>query len=58
MSENFLSSRDIERLLASPSAEARVETMAKLVHDVEQGGLSEAERSLALEVMHRFAGDA
>jgi len=48
MSENFLSSRDIERLLASPSAEARVETMAKLVHDVEQGGLSEAERSLAL----------
>lgn len=58
MSENFLSSRDIERLLASPSPEARIETMAKLVHDFEQGGLSEAERSLALEVMHCFAGDA
>ena len=58
MSENFLSSRDIERLLASPSPEARIETMTKLVRDFEQGGLSAAERSLALEVMHCFAGDA
>ncbi|WP_448204565.1 DUF2336 domain-containing protein [Azospirillum sp. sgz302134] len=58
MTDTSLTARDVERLLASPSAEARIETMAKLVHDLEQGGLSEAERSLALEVMHCFAGDA
>ena len=53
-----LSARDVERLLAGPSPEARIETMAKLVHDLEQGRLSESERSLALEVMHCFAADA
>ncbi|MBP2230853.1 uncharacterized protein (DUF2336 family) [Azospirillum agricola] len=53
-----LSSRDVERLLASPSAEARIETMRKLFDDLEAGALSPAERSLAIEVMHCFAGDA
>ncbi|MCW2238506.1 DUF2336 domain-containing protein [Azospirillum canadense] len=53
-----LSARDVERLLASPSPETRIETMAKLVRDLEQGRLTEAERSLALEVMHCFAADA
>ena len=58
MTDSFLSARDVERLLASPSPEARIETMAKLVRDLEKGGLTDAERSLALEVMHCFAGDA
>lgn len=58
MTETSLSSRDIERLLVSPTPEVRIETVQKLVHDFERGGLSEAEKSLALEVMHCFAADA
>ncbi|CAO3433745.1 DUF2336 domain-containing protein [Azospirillum doebereinerae] len=53
-----LSSQDVERLLASPSAETRIETMRKLFDDLEAGALSPAERSLAIEVVHCFAGDA
>lgn len=53
-----LSARDVERLLESPSPETRIETMAKLVRDLETGSLTQAERSLALEVMHCFAADA
>lgn len=55
---NALSSRDVERLLTSPTAETRIETMNKLFHDLEAGALSPAERSLAIEVVHCFAGDA
>ncbi|MCG5243826.1 DUF2336 domain-containing protein [Azospirillum doebereinerae] len=53
-----LSFQDVERLLASPSAETRIETMRKLFDDLEAGALSPAERSLAIEVVHCFAGDA
>jgi len=58
MSQTSLSLDDVERLLASSCAETRIETMKKLFHDLEEGGLSMAERSLAIEVMHCFAGDA
>ncbi|PWC32935.1 DUF2336 domain-containing protein [Azospirillum sp. TSO35-2] len=53
-----LSSQDVDRLLASPTAETRIETMRKLFQDLEAGALSPAERSLAIEVVHCFAGDA
>ncbi len=58
MSETSLSRDDVERLLASSCAGTRIETMKKLFQDLEAGGLTLAERSLAVEVMHCFAGDA
>ena len=58
LSIRALSVRDVERLLESSSAEARIDTMRKLAGDLEKGGLTDAERSLALEVMHCFAADA
>ncbi|CCD01365.1 DUF2336 domain-containing protein [Azospirillum baldaniorum] len=58
MTDSSLSIRDVERLLESSSAEARIDTMQKLAGDLEKGGLTDAERSLALEVMHCFAADA
>lgn len=53
-----LSVEDVDRLLACPSAETRIETMRKLFDDLESGALSPAERSLAIEVVHCFARDA
>jgi uncharacterized protein (DUF2336 family) len=53
-----LSGADVERLLADRGPEARIETMVKLVRDLESGDLSEAERRLAADVLERFAGDA
>jgi uncharacterized protein (DUF2336 family) len=58
MTSHALNKGDVERLLASPSTEVRIETMRKLVDDLEGGSLAEGERSLALEVLHCFAGDA
>ncbi|MBP2298988.1 DUF2336 domain-containing protein [Azospirillum picis] len=55
---NALSPKDVERLLAAPTAQTRIETMRKLFHDLEAGALTPAERSLAIEVVHCFAGDA
>ena len=53
-----LSRADVERLLARCSADTRIETMSKLVRDLESGGLDEHERGLAVEVLHCFARDA
>lgn len=58
MKPRALSKTDVDRLLASPTADSRIETMSKLVKDLEAGELDEAERGLALEVLHCFAGDA
>jgi uncharacterized protein (DUF2336 family) len=53
-----LTRADVERLLADRGADARIETMVKLVRDLESGDLTEAERRLAADVLERFAGDA
>lgn len=58
MKAGSLSKADVERLTANRSPEARIETMAKLVRDLEGGRLAEGERRLALEVLHCFADDA
>lgn len=58
MKAGSLSKADVERLTANPSPEARIETMTKLVRDLERGGLGEGERRIALEVLQCFAGDA
>ncbi|NYZ16730.1 DUF2336 domain-containing protein [Azospirillum sp. RWY-5-1] len=57
-SKSTLSKRDVDRLLATPTAESRIETMGNLVRDLEAGALDETERGLALEVLHCFAADA
>lgn len=53
-----LTSRDVERLLNQPGAKARIETMAKLVLEMEEGELTAAEQRLALDVLRAFASDA
>lgn len=58
MKRGSLSRADVERLLARCSADTRIETMSKLVRDLESGGLDERERGLAVEVLNCFARDA
>lgn len=53
-----LSRDDVEHLLAQPTAEARVETMTKLVRDLESGAVRDEDRALALEVLQCFSRDA
>lgn len=58
MKAGSLSQADVERLTADRSPEARIETMIKLVRDLERDALTEGERRIALEVLHCFARDA
>ncbi|WP_188259421.1 DUF2336 domain-containing protein [Azospirillum tabaci] len=58
MSKRSLSQKDVERLLAAPDAQARIDTMTHLVRDLEAGDLAEAERALAMDILQRFAADA
>ncbi|MGR0187489.1 DUF2336 domain-containing protein [Azospirillum aestuarii] len=58
MSQRSLSQKDVERLLAAPDAQARIDTMTHLVRDLEAGDLAEAERALAMDILQRFAADA
>ncbi len=53
-----LTSADVRRLLADPGPARRVETMAKLVAELEDGKLTKREQTLALDVLRAFAGDA
>lgn len=53
-----LTSRDVDRLLRQPGAESRIETMAKLVTEMEEGSLTETEKRLALDILRAFAADA
>lgn len=53
-----LTRSDVERLLAGPTPEARIETMTKLVKDLEAGALDEEEQALAIDVLRCFAQDA
>lgn len=53
-----LTSSDVERLLHQPGAVARIETMAKLVLEMEEGDLTASEQRLALDVLRAFASDA
>lgn len=58
MKLHALSKADVDRLLATRSPQARIETMAKLVQDLESGTLEDNERTLAVDVLHCFAADA
>lgn len=49
---------DVEHLLAQPTADARVETMTKLVRDIEAGVIDDDDRALAIEVLQCFSRDA
>ncbi|WP_225889988.1 DUF2336 domain-containing protein [Indioceanicola profundi] len=53
-----LSKADVERLLADSGTAARIETMGRLVSDMEAGSLTEAEGRLARHVLTAFAADA
>lgn len=58
MAPRSLTQKDVQRLLAAPDAQARIDTMTNVVRDLESGELAENERTLALEILHRFAADA
>lgn len=53
-----LTSSDVDRLLQKPGTDSRIDTMSKLVAEMEEGGLSTAEKRLALDVLRAFASDA
>ena len=53
-----LSHSDVQRLMSDQSADARIETMSKLVSHLESGVLAEPERAIATDILHRFAADA
>ena len=53
-----LSHSDVQRLLSDHSAEARIETMSKLVSHLESDALAGPEREIATDILHRFAADA
>ncbi|WP_225889861.1 DUF2336 domain-containing protein [Indioceanicola profundi] len=52
-----LSSSDVERLLTDRTAQARIDTMVKVVADL-RAGLAGREAELARDVLERFARDA
>src|SRR3954470_9300582 len=53
-----LSHSDVQRLLSDHSADARIQTMSKLVSDLEGDALAGPEREIATDILHRFAADA
>jgi uncharacterized protein (DUF2336 family) len=53
-----LSHSDVQRLLSDHSADARIETMSKLVSHLESDMLAGPEREIATDILHRFAADA
>lgn len=53
-----LTSSDVDRLLREPGTQSRIETMAKLVTEMEEGGLNAAEQRLARDILRAFASDA
>src|SRR5690349_17691629 len=53
-----LSAQDVARLLNDRSADVRIETMSKLVTELEGGTLEPSVRVLAVDLLHRFARDA
>lgn len=57
MAPRSLTQKDVQRLLAAPDAQARIDTMTNVVRDLESGELADAERTLALEILQRFAAD-
>ena len=54
----FLAKADVERLLADPSATARVDMVTALAKEFEAGCLTAAERQLAEEIFRALARDA
>lgn len=58
MTTQHLSARDVERLLADRSPDARIETLEKVYEQLEAGGLSEREAKIAESILTRFALDA
>lgn len=53
-----LSQEDVQRLLSEPSAETRADLARKIAGQYDGGGLSEAERQLAEEIVRTMAQDA
>ncbi|MGF7206814.1 uncharacterized protein (DUF2336 family) [Skermanella aerolata] len=53
-----LSHSDVHRLLSDHSADARIETLTKLVSSLEGDTLAGPEREIATDILHRFAADA
>lgn len=54
----LLSQADVTRLLADPSADSRAGTASKLAQQLDQPGLTEAERKLAIDIIRLMAKDA
>ncbi|MFV3130567.1 DUF2336 domain-containing protein [Niveispirillum sp. KHB5.9] len=53
-----LNSSDVDRLLHQPGTRPRIDTMTKLVMEMEEGDLTDAEKRLALDILRAFAADA
>lgn len=53
----FLSNEDVQRLLTEPSAATRAEVAAKVGGNLDDADLSDAERSLAEDIVRRMAQD-
>jgi uncharacterized protein (DUF2336 family) len=55
--EDQLNTADVERLMVNPIAVIRARTAAKVAGQVADGGLSEAERALAFDILRHMAED-
>lgn len=58
LSTQHLSARDVDRLLADRSPDARIDTMEKVYEELEAGTLSDREAEIAQSILTRFALDA
>jgi len=58
MTDQKLSIQDVNRLLADPSEDTRADTAEKLARQIDDTSLTEAERSMAEEVLRLMARDA
>jgi len=58
MTQARLTMADVERLLAQPSPQAKIETAAKILADAAQMKDSPAELAIASQIIERLAGDA
>lgn len=58
MAKNSLSSKDVERLLATRSADARAQTAARIAADFDRGAFTETERKIAEDIFRLLVRDA
>ena len=58
MAKNSLTNQDVERLIATPSVEARAQTAARVAADFDRGAFTDAERQIAEDIFRLLVRDA